>query len=81
MEISVNRISRATGPEGHDPQRVPVIEDDGMIEIDPWWGSIQPCQLHPDPDQALSDKDTQLPPERAEALLASLLRIRAAVCG
>lgn len=47
MEISVNRISRATGPEGHDPQRVPVIEDDGMIEIDPWWGSIQPGQLHP----------------------------------
>jgi 2-dehydro-3-deoxyphosphooctonate aldolase (KDO 8-P synthase) len=38
-------------------------------------------EVHPDPDQALSDKDTQLPPERAEALLASLLRIRAAVCG
>ena len=36
-------------------------------------------EVHPDPDQALSDKDTQLPPDRAEALLASLLRIRAAV--
>jgi len=36
-------------------------------------------EVHPDPDQALSDKDTQLPPDRAEALLASLLRVRAAV--
>ncbi len=36
-------------------------------------------EVHPDPDHALSDKDTQLPPDRAEALLASLLRIRAAV--
>ena len=36
-------------------------------------------EVHPDPDQALSDKDTQLPPDRAEALLAALLRVRAAV--
>ena len=36
-------------------------------------------EVHPDPDQALSDKDTQLPPDRAEALLASLLRVRAAL--
>lgn len=36
-------------------------------------------EVHPDPDRALSDKDTQLPPDRAEALLASLLWIRAAV--
>ena len=36
-------------------------------------------EVHPDPDHALSDKDTQLPPARAEALLASLLRIRAAI--
>ena len=36
-------------------------------------------EVHPDPDHALSDKDTQLPPDRAEALLASLLRVRAAV--
>jgi 2-dehydro-3-deoxyphosphooctonate aldolase (KDO 8-P synthase) len=36
-------------------------------------------EVHPDPDQALSDKDTQLPPDRAEALLAALLRIRSAV--
>jgi 2-dehydro-3-deoxyphosphooctonate aldolase (KDO 8-P synthase) len=38
-------------------------------------------EVHPDPEQALSDRDTQLPPERAEALLASLLRIRAALRG
>ena len=36
-------------------------------------------EVHPDPDHALSDRDTQLPPDRAEALLASLLRIRAVV--
>ncbi|MDQ1348425.1 MAG: 2-dehydro-3-deoxyphosphooctonate aldolase synthase, partial [Acidobacteriota bacterium] len=36
-------------------------------------------EVHPDPDHALSDRDTQLPPDRAEALLASLLRIRSAV--
>ena len=36
-------------------------------------------EVHPDPDRALSDKDTQLPPDRAEALLASLQRIRAAI--
>lgn len=35
-------------------------------------------EVHPDPDQALSDRDTQLPPDRAEALLASLLKVRAA---
>jgi 2-dehydro-3-deoxyphosphooctonate aldolase (KDO 8-P synthase) len=36
-------------------------------------------EVHPEPDLALSDRDTQLPPERAEALLTSLLKIRAAV--
>ncbi len=36
-------------------------------------------EVHPNPDHALSDRDTQLPPDRAEALLASLLRVRAAV--
>ena len=36
-------------------------------------------EVHPDPAHALSDKDTQLPPDRAEALLASLLKIRAAL--
>lgn len=33
-------------------------------------------EIHPDPDHALSDATTQLPPARAEALLASLVAIR-----
>ena len=36
-------------------------------------------EVHPDPVRALSDATTQLPPERAEALLASLVRIRQAL--
>ena len=36
-------------------------------------------EVHPDPARARSDRETQLPPERAEALLASLLRLRAAL--
>ncbi|MFN7940917.1 MAG: 3-deoxy-8-phosphooctulonate synthase [Thermoanaerobaculia bacterium] len=36
-------------------------------------------EVHPDPERALSDRETQLPPERAEALLASLLAIRRAL--
>jgi 2-dehydro-3-deoxyphosphooctonate aldolase (KDO 8-P synthase) len=36
-------------------------------------------EVHPNPDQALSDRTTQLPPERAEALLDSLLRVRHAL--
>ena len=35
-------------------------------------------EIHPRPDQARSDSSTQLEPERAEALLRSALRIRAA---
>ncbi len=38
-------------------------------------------EIHPDPDRALSDATTQLPPARAEALLASLLAIRRALRG
>lgn len=33
-------------------------------------------EVHPDPDQALSDRETQLSPEAAERLLASLVRLR-----
>ena len=33
-------------------------------------------EVHPEPDRALSDKAVQLPPERAEALLRSLIAIR-----
>lgn len=36
-------------------------------------------EVHPDPENALSDATTQLPPERAAALLASLVAIRNAV--
>ncbi|MEM7355032.1 MAG: hypothetical protein AAF657_29755, partial [Acidobacteriota bacterium] len=36
-------------------------------------------EIHPDPPKALSDATTQLPPERAEALLASLAAIRQAL--
>lgn len=36
-------------------------------------------EIHPQPDQARSDSTTQLEPERAEALLSSALRIRAAI--
>ncbi len=36
-------------------------------------------EIHTDPEGALSDATTQLPPERAEALLASLVRIRRAL--
>ena len=36
-------------------------------------------EIHPDPDSALSDRETQLPPDRAERLLASLLALRAAL--
>jgi 2-dehydro-3-deoxyphosphooctonate aldolase (KDO 8-P synthase) len=36
-------------------------------------------EVHPDPDNALSDSTTQLDPERAERLLESLVRVRAAV--
>jgi len=38
-------------------------------------------EVHPDPEHALSDRETQLPPERAERLLASLLALRAALPG
>jgi len=36
-------------------------------------------EVHPDPDSALSDRATQLSAERAEALLASALAVRAAL--
>jgi 2-dehydro-3-deoxyphosphooctonate aldolase (KDO 8-P synthase) len=33
-------------------------------------------EVHPDPPSALSDRETQLPPERAERLLAELVALR-----
>ncbi len=38
-------------------------------------------EVHPNPDEALSDRATQLDPRRAEALIASLLPIRRALRG
>lgn len=38
-------------------------------------------EVHPRPEEALSDATTQLPPERAEALLASLMILRRTVAG
>ncbi|MEM7587700.1 MAG: 3-deoxy-8-phosphooctulonate synthase [Acidobacteriota bacterium] len=38
-------------------------------------------EIHPDPERALSDATTQLPPVRAERLLASLAAIHAAMGG
>jgi len=36
-------------------------------------------EVHPNPESALSDRTTQLPPERAESLLRSLLDLRSAI--
>ncbi len=36
-------------------------------------------EVHPEPEKALSDSTTQLPPQRAEALAASLLALRRAL--
>ncbi len=47
MSVSL-AIERATAPEGHRARRVPRIVADGMVLIDPWWGTIQPQQLHPE---------------------------------
>ncbi|MDX1503420.1 MAG: 3-deoxy-8-phosphooctulonate synthase [Thermoanaerobaculia bacterium] len=38
-------------------------------------------EVHPDPETALSDRATQLPPERAESLLAALFVLRRALGG
>lgn len=46
MSVSLT-VERATAPEGHDPLRVPAVDRTGLVTIDPWWGTIQPQQLHP----------------------------------
>jgi 3-deoxy-D-manno-octulosonic acid (KDO) 8-phosphate synthase len=38
-------------------------------------------EVHPDPGNARSDATTQLPPERAERLIASLVAVRRALAG
>jgi rhodanese-related sulfurtransferase len=41
-------FERSRAPKGHRPHRVPVILASGLVVVDPWWGTIQPHQLHPD---------------------------------
>ena len=38
-------------------------------------------EVHPDPERALSDRSVQLAPDRAEALLRSVLAVRSALAG
>lgn len=40
-------LRRQGAPDGHDACRIPVVQPDGQIVIDPWWGAIQPYSLHP----------------------------------
>jgi len=46
MSVTLD-IQRSKAPQGHEPRRVPVVSDDGLVTLDPWWGTIQPQQLHP----------------------------------
>ena len=46
MAVSLN-IQRSGAPEGHEPRRVPLVQEGGLVTIDPWWGTIQPQRLHP----------------------------------
>lgn len=48
MEIDPCQLERAAAPEGHEPHRLPRVNEDGELEIDPWWGVVQPAKLHPD---------------------------------
>jgi rhodanese-related sulfurtransferase len=41
-------LDREHAPEGHVAHRVPEVLDSGLVVVDPWWGTIQPHQLHPD---------------------------------
>lgn len=38
-------LARASAPPDHKACRVPIVETDGHIRLDPWWGTIQPCEL------------------------------------
>jgi rhodanese-related sulfurtransferase len=41
-------LERAIAPQNHTPVRVPIATNDGAVQLDPWWGTIQPMSLHPD---------------------------------
>lgn len=40
-------IFREHSPTGHTSNKLPCVDDDGRVVIDPWWGTIQPASLHP----------------------------------
>lgn len=46
-EVSTD-LCRAPAPEGHESHRVPHVNSEGELEIDPWWGIVQPAVLHPE---------------------------------
>lgn len=46
--MTQHNIKRAPAPDNHTPARVPIIENNGTVTLDPWWGTIQPMSLHPD---------------------------------
>jgi rhodanese-related sulfurtransferase len=39
------QVTRQTAPQDHESTRVPTILKDGTIQLDPWWGTIQPMSL------------------------------------
>lgn len=41
-------LRRAVAPEGHESHRVPHLLADGELQLDPWWGVVQPAVLHPE---------------------------------
>jgi len=47
MSAETKKLERDKAPAGHEPRRVPIREESGMVSIDPWWGTIQPQVLHP----------------------------------
>lgn len=40
------KIERSKAPANHVPVRVPTVNGNGLIALDPWWGIVQPMQLH-----------------------------------
>lgn len=48
MTQNIPKLERSNAPDNHTPQRVPQIDRDGNVVLDPWWGTIQPMSLHPD---------------------------------
>lgn len=45
---AIMNIVRQSTPENHLVTRVPIVTKEGLVQLDPWWGSIQPISLHKD---------------------------------